>query len=212
MKEIVDPKKKKKRSGKTARKKQHFIEHSRTLLRVKGSLRALGGRWIHLVVAHAWWKGHTAPHSGDNITEGLSARLTCRHAKKAYKLCSFCALWCWHHLFYHLLLEGIEKKKTLRLVCKIHTKSTASLRQSSTWGQTGSQHTKHENLPPVFMSKYSVQLVLTDQELVQSSLTSSQKELSARWAPLRLISPCLMDFLLPQEMTCKGGKEETLQK
>lgn len=132
MKEIVD-KKNKKKGPVRQQEKEHFIERCRTLLRFKGSLRALGGRWIHLVVARAWWKGHTAPHRGDNITEGLSARLTCRHAKKAYKLCSFCALWCWHHLFYHLLLEGIEKKtEFLRLVCKIHTKNTASLRQNVT--------------------------------------------------------------------------------
>lgn len=67
--------------------------------------------------------------------------------------------------------------------------------------------------PPlyVYVKILSVQLVLTDQELVQSSLTSSRKELSARWASLRLISPCLMDFLLPQEKTCGDGKEKTLK-
>lgn len=45
--------------------KTDFMEHSRSPLLAEGPLLALGGRWIHLAVAHACWKGHAAAHGAE---------------------------------------------------------------------------------------------------------------------------------------------------
>lgn len=110
------------------------------------------------------------------------------------------------------MLEGNWKLpgyETLRSVCQLHTNNdklkTKSDRQSNAQGQP--QRTKQvkqvHSTPPsnppicVYVKIHFALFVLTDQELIQSSLTCCRKKLSAQCASLRQISPCLMDFLSP---------------
>lgn len=96
-----------------------------------------------------------------------------------------------------LMLEGIGNSLDMKCSDQF-TKSTATpdntlnARQSSArgqlrtaGGQTGSRQPLHQNLDSVFMSKHTLPcLLLTDRELVQSSLTRCRKELSAQSASL----------------------------
>lgn len=161
--------------------------------------------------------------NGDNKTEGLSMRLTCRHAK-AHGLCSFSvssdasvSLKCNNISFITHGLDAGGHWKTPwiwnfqdRFANSTPTTNndklkTKSDRQSNARGQpqrakrVKQVHSTPPSNPPicVYVKIHSVLFVLTDQELIQSSLTCCRKKLSAQCASLRQISPCLVDFLSP---------------